>query len=111
VPDVPAGGSPLVIERVQDARTVVLVLRGEIDLASAPQLENAAIEAVTATGPSRIVIDLAGVEFMDSTGLATLIKAQSQARSNNRSLILRHVPPQAQRVLEISGFAEAFVTE
>jgi anti-sigma B factor antagonist len=111
-PDGPFAGPRLLsIERPRDAKGVItLVLRGEIDVASAVELDLALIESLS-TGPSGIVIDLAGVDFIDSTGLRTLMVAQDRAASNGHSLILRHVGPQARRLFELSGTADAFVTE
>ena len=62
------------------------------------------------TRPGRIAIDLAGVEFIDSSGLRTLIVAQKRARANGHSLILRSVGPQTRRLFELTGTANAFVT-
>jgi anti-sigma B factor antagonist len=101
----------LAIEPQRDARGVVtLVLRGEIDVASAVELRLALSEALS-TDLAGIVVDLAGVDFIDSSGLRTLLVAQDQAASNGHTMILRHVPPQARRLFELSGTADAFVTE
>jgi anti-sigma B factor antagonist len=84
------------------------VLRGEIDLASAPQLEHALFDAMSRA--SRIVIDLAAVEFIDSIGVATLVHGQRHANANGHSLMLRQIPPQARRLFELVGVAGAFVS-
>lgn len=110
-PDAPPAGLRLAIEPQRDARGVVtLVLRGEIDVASAVELRLALSEALS-TDLAGIVVDLAGVDFIDSSGLRTLLVAQDQAASNGHTMILRHVPPQARRLFELSGTADAFVTE
>jgi anti-anti-sigma factor len=111
VAEVPGSTAGLVIERQDDGQGVILGLHGEIDIASAPELENALAGPLAVPGEARIVIDLAAVEFIDSTGLATLIEAQARADGNGCSLILRHVPPQAKRLLEITRLAGSFVTE
>ena len=99
----------LAIECHQDAQTVVLVLNGEVDLASATQIEHAFVDA-TSRG-SRVVIDLAAVEFIDSIGVATLLRAQRHADANDHSLVLRRIPPQARRLFELAGVTSAFVTD
>ena len=99
----------LEIEHHQDAHETVLVLRGEIDLASAPRLQ-LALANTFAADPSRIVVDLAGVEFIDSTGLKCLIEARERA-ADRSSLVLRHVPAQPRRLLELTGLADVFVTD
>lgn len=98
----------LAIQWRQDAHGVVLALRGEVDLATAPQVEQAIVDAVS-QGFSQIVVDLAGVEFVDSVGLSMLIRAQRHAESNRGSLILRDLRPQTRRLLEVSGALGAFV--
>ena len=105
----PGLAQQLAIESHQDAQSVVLVLRGELDLASVTQLEHALVDAVSRD--SRIVIDLARVKFIDSMGLATLIHAQRDADANGHSLRLRQVPAQARRLFELAGAAAAFVTD
>ena len=100
----------LLVECHQDGQTVVLVLRGEIDLASVIQVEHALADAVSGER-ARIVIDLAGVEFIDSIGLATLFRAQRHADTNGHSLILRQIPPQAKRLFALTGLAGAFVED
>lgn len=100
----------LAIDSHQNAESTVLVLRGEIDLASAPQLEQALTDAARA-GPPSIVIDLAHLEFIDCAGLGALIHGQEDADSNGHSLTLRHIPPQAERLFKMTGAADAFVSE
>jgi anti-sigma B factor antagonist len=94
----------------EDAHSVVLVLRGEVDLAAVTQLEHALVDAVS-RGRSRIVIDLAEVQFIDSMGLATLFHAQRQADANGHSLILRDIPHQAKQLFELAGVDGAFVAD
>ena len=50
-----------------DDGTVVIALAGELDIASAPELEKA-IDRATASGARLVIVDLHGLEFMDSTG-------------------------------------------
>jgi anti-sigma B factor antagonist len=106
----PPATTSLLIDRQRDEDSVILVVQGEIDIASARELENALQAAVASGSRSRIVVDLAALEFIDSAGLRALIQAQRHARANGRTLILRHVPPQAKRVIQISGLADLFVT-
>jgi anti-sigma B factor antagonist len=105
----PDPAQQLAIECHKDSQTALIVLTGEIDLASATQIERALFDVVSRA--SRIVIDLAAVEFIDSFGAATLIRAQRHARANDYSLSLRQIPPQARRLFELVGLAGAFVTD
>ena len=106
VTDVPAPG-PLSIasRRVGDA--VTIVLQGELDLASAPELERELREA-EGTNPTRVTIDLSGLGFMDSTGLQALLRARERAESASYELALRRGPHQVQRVFELTRTVDAF---
>jgi anti-anti-sigma factor len=86
---------------------VVVTIRGEVDLATAPQLESSIQRAFTA-GPEAVVLDLDGLTFIDSSGLRVLVALSKDARSRNASLTLRNVPRHAQRVLDLTGLSEWF---
>jgi anti-sigma B factor antagonist len=113
-PPPPEAPSPVRLHISSDngAEATVLSLEGELDIASAPALERA-VEGVTSDGDSanRLVIDLAGVTFMDSTGLRALLLARQSANGNGHELLLRPGPRQVQRVFELSGTLDTFVFE
>jgi anti-sigma B factor antagonist len=85
-----------------ESRDGALIVRlvGELDLYNAEDLRAALKEAIAAA-PTRVVIDLAGVEFVDSTALGVLIEARSKLPANT----LRLAAPQLEtrRTLQISG--------
>lgn len=85
-------------------------LRGELDLASAPALE-AELSNVERGDPRRIVIDLAGLGFIDSTGLRLLLQTQARASEQSRKLLLRPGGPAVQRVLAVTGALEVLSFE
>jgi anti-anti-sigma factor len=106
-PQAPLPGQ-LLIEKTQAADAVILMLSGELDLASAPTLERELREA-EAANPRRVVIDLAGLAFMDSTGLQALLRARERANNNSsHQLLLRRAPHQVQRVFELTKTVDAF---
>jgi anti-anti-sigma factor len=78
--------APFEITRQDLGPAHVLVLRGELDLASAPQLGEVIAEAIELE-PERLVVDLCGVDFIDSAGLAVLLNARR--RSLRRGIDLR----------------------
>jgi anti-sigma B factor antagonist len=83
-----------------DDATIIHV-RGEIDMATAGRLRDA-IEPHM--GPAqRIVLDLSGVEFMDSSGLHVLIQARTTLTADHGSLILRNPSKAAHQVLTVGG--------
>jgi anti-anti-sigma factor len=108
-PHTPVPGQ-LVIEKTQEQDAVVLLLSGELDLASTPTLERELRDA-EASSPRRLVIDLAGLAFMDSTGLQALLRARERANNDDHQLSLRRAPHQVQRVFELTKTVDAFTFE
>lgn len=79
--------------------TLVVELAGELELASAERFERALGELAE---HSRLVLDLRGLEFIDSSGVRCLICAQDQARRAGRELVVvRPASASAGRVFEI----------
>jgi anti-anti-sigma factor len=78
------------------------MLRGEVDIASAEGLA----DAICAVQGSPVVIDISGVTFMDSTGIAELVRARACLESNNNSLIIRGAAPIIRRVFGAVGMAD-----
>jgi anti-sigma B factor antagonist len=98
------------IRRIDDEHGVVLRLGGELDLASAPELERQLAE-IQRHSAGRILIDLTNLEFMDSTGLALMIRAQQAAQANGRQLRLRRGSAQVQRLFELTAVLDRFTFE
>lgn len=79
-----------------------LVLDGEVDMASAPQLERA-LAAQLAAGATRLMVDLREVTFMDSTGLTVLFRAHEDAVAAGAEYVVVCSPGPVRRVIEVSG--------
>jgi anti-sigma B factor antagonist len=90
-----------IVER--DGATVVVVA-GEIDLATAPLLGEQ-LDRVTAGCDRPVIIDLDQVTFMDSSGLQVLI-SHTLAEQNGCEILLTRGSPQVRRLFEISGILE-----
>jgi anti-anti-sigma factor len=90
--------------RSQNHATVVAV-RGELDLASSPALEEE-LERVAELDSSLVVIDLRELEFMDSTGLSILLKAHQRAEHAGQRFGVVNGPQQVQRLLSLTGVAD-----
>jgi anti-sigma B factor antagonist len=97
----------LEISAASAADATVLALSGELDIASAPELERA-LDELGPSNPRRLVIDLTDVTFMDSTGLRALLLARQRTEQGDHELVLRPGPRQVQRVFELSGTLERF---
>jgi anti-anti-sigma factor len=79
-------------------------VRGELDLSTAPDLEGPLQQALD-SGEGSVLIDLSQCEFIDSTGIALIVRAWQQLDSgeNGRSLVICSQNDQVRRVLEITG--------
>ena len=91
-----------------DDGRVTFTPRGELDLATAPELEERVLEALR-EGGRQVVVDLRELSFMDSTGVRTIVAAHQTAEQSGCEL--RVVRPArdspVSRVIEISGIDEA----
>lgn len=83
------------------AAVPVVRLRGELDVAGAPQLR-AVLYPVLDDGRS-VVVDCSELEFLDSTGLGVLIGAHKRAREHGREVRLRATSGGVAKVLDITG--------
>jgi len=88
-------------EREGDAQ--ILELIGELDLDGAPKLEAALRDAQDSDAES-IVVDLGGLEFIDSTGLRLLVMASERSPDGRFSLL--RGPKQVHRVFEITDLVD-----
>jgi anti-sigma B factor antagonist len=82
----------------------VVSVRGELDLSTAPELEGP-LDQVLESGSGSVLIDLTSCEFIDSTGIALIVRAWQRLDSgeNGRALVICCQNDQVRRVLEITG--------
>jgi anti-anti-sigma factor len=97
---------PFEVRRVDDPLRVVLVLRGELDLATVPLLQEH-LHRATRSGAA-VVIDLAGLGFIDSSGLQVLFRADRQLRACDGQLVLLGGSRAVYRVFELAGIDRYF---
>jgi anti-sigma B factor antagonist len=84
----------------------LVALRGELDVLEAASVA-AALVAVVARAPE-IIVDLAGLEFIDSSGAAALVLARKEARRAGGDLLLVAPQEQVLQFLNITGLIDAF---
>lgn len=99
--------SPLSIETVREDDRARLTLDGEIDLATQSELRQVLTDLVVG-GQVHLTIDLAGVSFIDSTGLGVLIGARRRVHVLHGSLTLVNAHESVMRVFEITGLTRVF---
>ncbi len=97
----------LVIRMRRDQAGWVLALHGELDLASAPALAQQ-LDAAQADGRGRVLVDLSGLNFIDSAGLQTLLRADRRQRESGQGLWLRRGPKAVHRMFELTQTITVF---
>lgn len=81
---------------------ILIRVKGEVDLSNAARLEEAIHSACEEAGRP-IVVDLSGLEFIDSTGLSVLVAATRRFRENGNRLRVRGASGQVRKILEVAG--------
>jgi anti-anti-sigma factor len=98
--------APFKVRAEEDAGVSVIAVEGELDMNTAVQLEQA-LEAPLADSRSTLLIDLSRCEFIDSTGIALIVRAWQQI---DGGFALCGVGAQVERVLGITGLEESIPT-
>ncbi len=93
----------LAVRSEREGEAHIIELIGELDLDGAPKLEEA-LRAAESGDATSIVVDLGGLEFIDSTGLRLLVMAAE--RSQNGRFSLLRGPKQVHRVFEITDLVD-----
>jgi anti-anti-sigma factor len=98
---------PFQIEQTEAEGRTVLTLRGELDLASAPELEAATLPVVRDGG--HVVIDLRGLQFIDSSGVRVLVAGHAAARRSGGGVTVVRAAADSpvDRVIAIAGIDDA----
>ncbi len=100
----------LTVDSAAEPGTVVLALRGELDPHTAPILDDHVGRALDA-GASTVVLDLAALSFIDSSGLRSVIAAHKGLAERGGTLVLRAPGPTTQRLLDVTGLDDLLVVE
>ena len=87
-----------------------VVVRGELDVATGPQLVGCLTTAL-AGHPFSLTMELKELTFVDASGLSILLQAKRRAEAQSCRFVLLDPPPLLTRLLEITGLEQAFVVE
>ena len=93
--------------RQTDSGITVLAPSGRLDVVGAPALKEAVSEAMK-NGQPRLVIDMEGVTFVDSSGLGSVVSARKQVRTSKGDLRLAAPNQQVRVVLELTTLDRVF---
>lgn len=100
----------LLVETLRVEGGSVVSVRGELDISSASAFKQA-LEGARATDTCRVVVDLAGLSFIDSTGLRVLLAGKQRATAGGGDLRIRNARAEVRRLLEIAGVLELLSAE
>lgn len=87
---------------------VVVRMIGEVDLLSAPRINELIRQRLTAASLRVLILDLSDVTFIGSCGIELLLHAQRRAEHRDIGLVLVNVSTRVQRLLELTGMTEQF---
>ena len=93
----------------QEERCLEIILKGELDHHGAHEIAGQLERSIESALPLRLVLDWSGVTFMDSSGIAAVMRARQRMRELGGSIVLRNAGPQPRKVLEAAGL-DRFVT-
>lgn len=97
----------IVVHAHTEGDWTVLTVAGELDVVGAPELRQSVMEAVK-QGQRRLVLDLSGVDFIDSFGIGVLVGALKRVRLLDGDLMLIVSEARVRRVLEVCDLDRVF---
>jgi len=89
-------------------QSLVIDIRGEVDLFTSPKMRSAIVAAFHSAGVAQVAINLGGVNYIDSSGIATLVEGLQLARSTHRRFVLFGLRKGAREVLELARLDKIF---
>jgi anti-sigma B factor antagonist len=96
--------------RLDDSRTAVLRLRGDIDFFTEDAFRAEAEQLLT-DDIAEFVVDLGDVDMIDSSGLSLLVDLLRLCREMGLPMLLRDVPDQVQQLLDLTGLDEVMAAD
>jgi len=92
----------------QEGDSIILSVRGELDLHNSPELRTHLLDLLNRTKPRRLVLNLGGVPYMDSSALAVLVEALKKMMKTGGRVFLVALQPRVKGLIEIARLATIF---
>lgn len=105
------GVTPFSVTANRDGTTTVLQLVGELDMATVPQLRTVAFAELDQPGCEVLALDVAGLDFLDSTGIGSWVEIRRRAADSGKRVVVREMPPYIHRILEIGSLTSLFAEQ
>ena len=96
------------INIVRNGACSVVHVEGDIDLKSSPELRAAIMDLYDKRGQERVILDLAGVNYIDSSGAASLVEGLQEAKKRGARFILCSLKDAPRHVLELTRLTKVF---
>ena len=93
---------------IRDESELVVAVEGQIDMATVPLLWGS-LEEATSEVSTRLIVDVSGTTFVDSTGVAVFLMAHNRLRGQGAELVLRSPSPAVLKVLQVAGLDRVLV--
>ena len=90
---------------------LIVKMSGELDLSSAGVFRDRVDDELRKTGAPNLILNLQGLEFVDSTGLGAILGRHRQVTLSGGKMILTSVPPKVQSMLEMAGLLSVLHSE
>lgn len=94
------------VERRADA--TIVRIRGEIDIASAGDVRETFIDVLSTSPTTHLIVDLGGVDFVDSTGIGVMVAAHRRVTTNGGRFTAVVATPTVRKVLQTTGLLRAW---
>lgn len=96
----------LSVSTAREDKVATVTIAGELDLGVRDTVEQAIAEAITAEGTREVIIDLSGLQFIDSSGIGILLKGRRQADRTGVAYRVSAPTGIVRQVLELTGVLE-----
>ncbi len=97
-----------IVARQLDQATTILDITGDINLTHSPEVRKALLRELRENLTPRVVLNLKGVNYIDSSGIASLVEGLKASRDGGSRLILFGLSPIAYEVLRLSKLVKLF---
>ncbi|MCU1607411.1 MAG: anti-sigma-factor antagonist [Modestobacter sp.] len=104
----PAEDVPFAVRTDVRADHLRVLVSGELDLYREAELRSAVNDVLVDRAPDRLVLDVCGLQFLDSSGLRALLNCRDRARSVGVPLTLAVTPGPVTRLLDLAGVRDWF---
>ncbi|HEV7969069.1 MAG TPA: STAS domain-containing protein [Candidatus Acidoferrales bacterium] len=89
-------------------KATILDVSGNIDMSNSPEVRKALLHEIRDQGVNRVVLNLTGVAYIDSSGVASLVEGLKASRESGSRLVLFGLSDAAREVLKISRLLKLF---